>query len=65
MWQKIENTTWIMTIIYATGSNRKIPLGKEEWVDERCYYLDRLQNIPTQYQIHDLDPDQNDQSMTL
>ena len=45
--KKTENTTWIMTIIYATGSNRKIPLGKEEWVDERCYYLDRLQNIPT------------------
>jgi len=77
---------WILVLI------EQIPLEKEVWADERCYYLDKVQSTPTpadknnritqlqqhtlrhnnsgivnkdsQYQMHDLGPDQNGQSMT-
>lgn len=32
---------WILVLI------EQIPLEKEVWADERCYYLDRVQSIPT------------------
>ena len=32
---------WILVLI------EQIPLEKEVWDDERCYYLDKVQSIPT------------------